>query len=301
MSAMDLMKDLNLKTPMSVIDADVEKVFGCSLEITHLVTSGCSWTYCQGLPDILNQGWPALVARKLNIPLVNLGTPGAGNDSIHRKTYEYVYENLPTGSNPLFIVAWSQFWRREIWKDSHYQTVAMPLDTENIDAHQTALLDNFDDFDHARKTYLYKLSLMNLFNSHKIPYLMTDFASGRLSFNTVSKTGRIIDRIMETISDQSIAENKIKKTYPNLYNSVNDNPFLMEPFHKLTRNYPKTSCGHVGVEGNKFLADYIIEELSDKFPDSTYINNRSYLTLRKFIKTELYMKQVHPEWCNFVL
>lgn len=286
---------------MNVINADAEKVFGCKLEITHLVTSGCSWTFCQGLPDILNQGWPALVARKLNIPLVNLGAPGTGNDSIHRKTYEYVYENLPTGSNPLFIVAWSQYWRREIWKNSHYQTVMMPLDTENIDAHQIALLDNFDDIDHARKTYLFKLSLMNLFASHKIPYLMTDFASNRVSFTTAKKIGRIIDHVLETMSDQSIAENNIKKSFPNLYNSVNDNPFLMKPFYELTCKYPKTSCGHVGVEGNKFLADYIIDELSDKFPNNTYTKDRPYLTLRKFIKTEPYMKEVHPEWCNFVL
>ena len=286
---------------MNVINADAEKVFGCSLEITHLVTSGCSWTFCQGLPDILNQGWPALVARKINIPLVNLGTPGTGNDSIHRKTYEYVYENLPTGSNPLFIVAWSQVWRREVWKNSHYQIVMMPLDTKNIDAHQIALLDNFDDIDHVRKTYIFKLSLMNLFNSHKMPYLMTDFANTRLSFTTAKKIGRVIDHNMETMSDQKTAENSIKKSFPNLYNSVNDNPFLMEPFYKLTQNYPKTSCGHVGVEGNKFLANYIIEELSDKFPNNTYIKDRPYLTLSKFIKTEFYMKQVHPEWCNFVL
>jgi hypothetical protein len=78
---------------MNVIAVDAEKVSGFKLKITHVVTIGCSWTYCQGLDSPSTQGWPALVAKKLNVPLVNLAVPGVGNDFIHRVSHEYIYKN----------------------------------------------------------------------------------------------------------------------------------------------------------------------------------------------------------------
>ena len=285
---------MNLEIPTREIVAAAEKVLGCKVEITHLVTVGCSWTYCQGLPDKLNQGWPALVARKLNIPLVNLAVPGSGNDAIHRKTYEYVYENLPTGSNPVFIIAWSQYWRREVWKkktkDSDYENLIMPDNLKNMDIQQNAALDNFDDLNHGRKTYMFKLSLMNLFKSHNIPYLMTDFSDG------YSSAG-----IIDPIVDKTAIEYKIKESFPNLYNTVNNNPYYMEPFYVLAEPYPKTpNCNHIGIEGNKFLAEYTVEKMLDTFPNASYINNRPYLKLQHFIKTQPFMMK-RPEWCFFVL
>jgi hypothetical protein len=61
------------------------------MDITHLVVNGCSWTYCQGLEDPKNQGWPKLLADQLGCEVVNLAIPGTGNDTIHRRTYEYVH------------------------------------------------------------------------------------------------------------------------------------------------------------------------------------------------------------------
>ena len=80
------------------------------MDISHIVTIGCSFTYCQGLP--IFQGWPALVANALDCPLVNLGIPGVGNDNIHRRLYEYIYNDLLIyNSKPLVIIAWTQPWR----------------------------------------------------------------------------------------------------------------------------------------------------------------------------------------------
>ena len=39
-------------------------------DITHLVVNGCSWTYCQGLDDPKTQGWPALLAKKLGVEVL---------------------------------------------------------------------------------------------------------------------------------------------------------------------------------------------------------------------------------------
>ena len=63
------------------------------LEISHLVVNGCSFTYCQGLESPNTQGWPALLAKKLNVPVVNLAAPGSSNDGIYRRTYDYFYND----------------------------------------------------------------------------------------------------------------------------------------------------------------------------------------------------------------
>ena len=150
------------------------------MDISHIVTIGCSFTYCQGLP--IFQGWPALVANALDCPLVNLGIPGVGNDNIHRRLYEYIYNDLLIyNSKPLVIIAWTQPWRRETWSKKHYNDeyfqnyapMSLP-DTSEIDAVQTAFLENYNEEDFHRRTVLAKTSVINLLKQFNIPYIMTD-------------------------------------------------------------------------------------------------------------------------------
>mgnify|MGYP003351991979 CR=1 FL=1 len=83
------------------------------VDVTHLVVNGCSWTYGEGLENPNKEAWPALLANHFGLPIVNLAVQGCGNQSITRRTFEYVYENLPTGSKPFFVISWSQDARKE--------------------------------------------------------------------------------------------------------------------------------------------------------------------------------------------
>lgn len=272
---------------MSVTVVDAGKVSEYKLEITHLVTVGCSWTYCQGLENITRDGWPALVAKDLNIPVVNLGTPGIGNDNIHRRTYEYFYQNLPTKSNPLFIIAWTQPWRREAWFEAHgtspvraefneYGIINMPKDTPQ-NHYEHALLENWDEEDFHRKTLLYKLSLINLFRANNIPYLMTDFSSHYPPPKQVQE--------------------KIKKHYSVLWETMMNDSQKIKEFHQLTKRIPKTPCMHENEEGNRVVADYAISEIRNRFGSYKFVNNKEYLKLSEFIKGQKY-SGIFPEWCE---
>ena len=84
-----------------------------NVKLSHLVVNGCSFTYCQGLENPAEQGWPALLANKLKVPVVNLAIPGSGNDAIFRRTYEYFYLNKKHNNFPLFINVWSFSGSRE--------------------------------------------------------------------------------------------------------------------------------------------------------------------------------------------
>ena len=240
-------------------------------EITHLVVNGCSWTYCQGLKDPVQQGWPTLLAKKLGVKVVNLAVRGCGNDSIHRRTHEYVYENLPTGSKPFFVIAWSQYWRRESWynefaghKDyNDYAIVSLPDSNPKTNV-ERALLDNWNDVDFYRKTYLYKLSLMNLFKAHDIPYIMSDYASD-------SNRDEIIE--------------KVRIRFPNIVDTCINNIRQVTPFYEITRDYPALPCGHDGPEAQVVLADYAYNEIIRQYQTPSVISGE-YLTLNSFRLTE---------------
>ena len=241
-------------------------------EITHLVVNGCSWTYGQGLEDPATQAWPALVAKELCIPVVNLAVRGSGNDSIHRRTYEYIYDNLSTNSSPLVIVAWSQLWRREGWYEEHnggkyqdYKGVphpSGPIQSEHIDLYRPLIIPHWNEEDFLRKTLIYKLSLQNLFNTLNIPYLMADYSCDMTS-DEYSK-----------LTDTS----KCKSFYESAYNE-----FHIDSLPGKIRQFTPLPCLHDGPEAQQVLADYILSEIKKLHPNISIRKDSPYLSVDNFV------------------
>jgi len=241
-------------------------------EITHLVVNGCSWTYGQGLEDPATQAWPALVAKELGIPVVNLAVRGSGNDSIHRRTYEYIYENLPTGSKPFVIIAWSQPWRREAWYErddrnnllQDYRGVPHPAGeypTDN-DLYKNAVIPHWNEEDFLKKSLLYKVSLQNLFKAMDIPYLMTDYSH---DMSTTEFT-------------KFIHTKKCKQMYIAAYNR-----FHIDSFPTKIKQFTPLPCLHDGPEAQKVLAEYTLSEIQRLFGEFTIKLNTDYLPIDKFV------------------
>ena len=92
--------------------------------IDYVLTSGCSWTdnslwakdgnKRMRLPgwEVVDdsQIWPAVLAKKLDLPLVNLGKRGRGNQYI----FDSIIDNLPLGGNPLVCVLWTEATRIQL-------------------------------------------------------------------------------------------------------------------------------------------------------------------------------------------
>lgn len=234
--------------------------------ITHLVVNGCSWTYCQGLADPKTQGWPALVSKELGVPVVNIALPGSGNDAIHRRTYEYVYQNLPTGSNPLFLIFWSQYWRREAWYEldngtGDYRGIhpGIDLTTSSSDVHERALITHWNDEDFLRKTLLYKLSTINLFRSLDIPFLIADFGGPEESLPDVG-------------IDMKNAIN-LDKCHLVIHNEES----------RLINVYPKLPCGHDGVEAQVEISKWWIKYIKLRHPGLNTSVNRSFIAFDEYM------------------
>jgi len=245
-----------------------------ALEISHLVTNGCSFTYCQGLYDPPTEGWPRLLANKLGVPVVNIAAPGSSNDGIYRRTYEYFYKNLPTGSKPLFVVAMSQNTRREEYLIENEYGIYQ--DYSNICVHDKLTLSkeiyrNMDDmgicFMEVKKLIQWQ-SIINLFESTNTPYVTSDY-------------------IPDTSTDDFVGK-YIRKNHPGLHHSIRTNPNTLKNFVFVTRDYPKAlDNGHDGPEAQVVLADYIYNQLIRRHGEIKPIDN-------DFVSLKTYNPQPKP-------
>lgn len=240
------------------------------LEISHIVTNGCSFTYCQGLENPSIQGWPALLAKKLNVPVVNLGIKGSGNDAIYRRTMEYFYANKNLNSKPLYIIAFSQAMRREEFVTEyknhvvgHFHNLATFGD-EPIERAIFEHLNNTGEYFMEFKKLLYWMSTINLFKANNIPYITTNY-----------------------MADHVPSVELLKKHHKNLYESVHNDAYRVKNFYEITRNLDKLPCGHDGLESQKAVTEYCYNVLTEKFGEIIpYTKDVNFLNLFDFSNSQ---------------
>lgn len=237
-----------------------------SLEISHLVTNGCSFTYCQGLWDPPVEGWPRLLADKLGVPVVNIAIPGSSNEGVYRRTYDYFYKNKINNSKPFYVIAMTQLSRREEYI----------IENRNGPLHDFQIMSASDNHPLSKEIYrnmdekgycimqFKKLmqwqSLINMFEAHNTPYLTSDYMP---------------DNMRET-------EKYISKNHSELHYEVYSNSKTLKNFCDITVGYPKAlDHGHDGKEAQVVLADYIYNQLIKRYGEVKPIKT-DYLSLKNF-------------------
>lgn len=210
---------------------------------SHLVVNGCSFTYCQGLRDPLNEGWPKLLADKLGVPVINLAEKGCGNDRILRTTLEHIYFNkLP---NPLYIMAFSHSSRREEYYseiDSYKLLNVVNRPFDELTDYERGYVLNYDVLEYGKSKTRFWLSLQNTFKANNIAYLMTDW-----------------------IPDKSDDLEVLSEKYKPLYDAINNDPNRVEDLELITRDIPKLPCGHDDYPSMPVVADYLYKEIEKRW------------------------------------
>lgn len=258
---------------------DAEKVseYNMALEISHLVTIGCSYTYCQGLEDPTTQGWPALLAQKLNVPVVNLGIMGSGNDSIYRRATEYYYLNKTTNSKPFFIVAFSQALRREEYLAEYKGTTVGDFRTlacygdEPIERAIYEHIDTNGVYFMERRKLMHWLSIINMFKANNVSYFTTSY-----------------------MADHQQSLTMIKNNYPTLFSAVHDDENRIEDFYHLTKGFPLTECNHDGLEAQQIVANYCYDTMLKKFEKIIPVTC-DYVDLKTYVKN-IDSSPTHDVW-----
>ena len=244
------------------------------INISHLVVNGCSFTYCDGLDDPSTQGWPALLANKLGVPVVNLAWGGSGNDRIYRKTADYFFKDF--GSDPFYIIGMSSSGRREEYDRKLGEFFNINLinsygcPTPWRKKLEEILVDNLDPTVLAVKKLNLWLSIINLFKSTNTNYLITDMIG----------IGHKLDA-------------KMKEHYPKLYEYVINDPnhFNFESVKPLGL----LPCGHYDVDAQVRIAGYMYSELTKRY--SVTVANSDHLKVKDFYtEIEIQIANYRSDW-----
>ncbi len=230
------------------------------IAISHLVVNGCSFTYCEGLESPSTQGWPALLAKKLNVPVVNLAIGGTGNYRIYRKTVDYFFKD--TGSNPFYIIGMSSCTRIEQYNRHTEEYIALNLVGGNYDFpwenQFVRLLDRSNDPLILAKAKLHIwLAIINLFKSTDTNYLMAEMIDN----------GRFI-------SDE------LSELYPKLFDYTMNDINHVKDYLSFSRTLGKLPCGHDDADAQVKIADHFYQALTDKYIVNTV--ESEHLKLKDF-------------------
>jgi hypothetical protein len=81
-----------------------------------LYVNGCSFTYGTELPEDkrLDQCYPAIIAKELNLPLILKADPGSSNQRILRTMVEDIDDLIDQGKHPFVLIGWSEPMRYEL-------------------------------------------------------------------------------------------------------------------------------------------------------------------------------------------
>lgn len=105
------------------------------MKFNKIYTNGCSFTCAGGLnfkftrdkykqilnmdlsDDYIQYAYPNIIAKELNVDIINDAVSGGSVNRLIRKTYQYVYDNQHIISNNLFILEIPPMWRDEIYSN----------------------------------------------------------------------------------------------------------------------------------------------------------------------------------------
>lgn len=262
-----------------------------SIEISHIVANGCSFTYCQGLPAPWVEGWPALLGKRLGVPVVNISTPGSGNDGILRRTYEYFYKNKHLDGKPLYVVAFSHATRREeFFKKYRGKTIdeyfGLDLSASDIDfvaglsynetaseLYELAHVMNMSYEACERKKFISWNSVVNLFKANNIPYITADY--------------------MPTYDDD--VESYMKKNYNEIYSECLQDKNYIGKLSELTRKFKKLDCGHDPIEAMPVVCNEIYNKIVENYGTVNRYqgHGQNFLRLKEFFSER---SQILQNW-----
>lgn len=251
-----------------------------TVKVSHLVVNGCSFTYCQGLENPKITGWPALLAKKLGVPVVNIAARGSGNDAITRRTYEYFYKDKKNLNNPLYIIAWSYSTRREeyqeVYKNQEIKeffgistggwdddSVLEKELVKNMLSHEGLLACE-------RKKLLFGLAVKQLFLSNNIPYIMTDFIPQH---------------------DLNVTKD-LEKQFPEMFDDFYHDANKILDLEKLGRDHKDKilSCGHYASEMMPIIADFVYDEIVKRYNIEIVYND--------YLRLDSYRTEHKGNWYN---
>ena len=206
-----------------------------------ILTTGCSFTYGEELPNPSTQAWPHILSDKINTPVNNLGMNGASNDYIQRTTMEAVLQH----KYDMVIVQWTEISRVELHANISVtlpprytnHTGTMQVSANGIGRGVPSIDDyykNWWDEKFAFQKWIWQvIAMQNLLENHDVTYHMVNAFGNQ-----------------QLIKKYDLAE----------YAYINTERFIGWPGEGMVEwsyGTPNMPNGHPGPEGHKRIAEKI--------------------------------------------
>ena len=207
-----------------------------------ILTIGDSFTFGEELSNRLDQAWPYLLGRDLNLPVTNLAQGGASNDYIFRTSIEHTVEN----KYQLVIVQWSDPSRMEVWYKNGPISVTAHSNWRNIvelSWMQDYYKYSYNDLFRYRTWYSHVIALQEYFKNKQQRYLFCNLAG-----------------LQGYYGDDDGYYNDLK----HLWDNVNEEYYVGWPidgFLEFQGDCPKGPGGHPLELGHQRIADKIYEHI----------------------------------------
>lgn len=249
------------------------------MEFNKIYVNGCSFSCGGGFNwddvkqiykshlniEILNHSdvsYPKLIAQELGFNLINHAILGGSSNRLVRTTYQYIFENINTLNNTLFLLEIPPFWRDELYSNELNRLINLTISSVHSYSDNTDYANGHDIKDlrkiHGNLTnYFYNFVDLTFEKNKMMSHLF-----GLISYMKLSNIKfKLIDNgdFYNFYERNNIMIDENDFVWFNkrpLCHYMNENEILIK--HEtdgLSRDE------HLGIEGNKIVANKIIEHL----------------------------------------
>jgi hypothetical protein len=252
------------------------------MKFNRIYANGCSFTGAGGLnfkhirnrykeildidlsDDYIQYAYPNIVAKTLNVDIINDAISGGSVNRLIRKTYQYVYDNQHTVSSNLFILEIPPMWRDEIY--SNQLDRLMNTTWGSIKFPGNDLTDVAAGFDISDMQKIHKELQSYFYN-----FVNTDFEYKKSMNNMLGLIFFLKHKNIDVILiDNSFFENFLyKNSLEHNFNFVHFENLKMEDWFiqnklRIDDELKIKIDSHAGLDGNKQIADIILKYLYTK-------------------------------------
>lgn len=203
---------------------------------------GDSYTVGEGQDDdphcevTMKNRYCQLVADRFNLSLINHAEAGCSNDFIARTITKDMIEYKEKSYNPLVVVSYTNFSRREVWWEKFNVPTTLNLDMK---IYKDYVTDHYNEAFDKKVTRYHMASI-----KHLLKYMQYDF--------------------VETWSGEVVHDPLLNRTTELLPQFIdiagNKGCFIVKNVNK-----PGTHRGHLNAHGNKVIAKHIIDKIVELY------------------------------------
>jgi hypothetical protein len=214
----------------------------------------------------LDFAYPNILAKKLDVDIVNEGAPGGSITRMMRKTYEYIIKNKKDINETLFIFEIPPYWRDEYYSNLLKRHINMTIGNINTPDDETEMLNghNPKDLNKIHKditNFFYNFQDEEIHNTKMMMNLL-----GFMSFIKLNNLNYILNDTGDF--DAFLSVNNLEKNYNFLWFS-DKWPYPMTQWYGEQRMSIKQETNrlskdeHMGIKANELVAEKLYNMLNN--------------------------------------